>query len=900
MENNNFPDLFLVTEHWLKYDESIYLQNYSVISNFSRKCSIHGGTMIFIKNDFSKKSDFINFNKFDHLLVEKEFEFSIIFSRQNNLFIICLYRPPLANIKSFFINLEILLSGLPHLSSCILTGDFNINYLANSNQDSFNLKNLLHSFNLTMNIDFPTRFSQYSHSTIDYICSNIVISCRKIDSSLSDHEAIYCEFNCKTKTNNSKKSKGRIYSKNNYNKFQNLISSNNWYNIVHMTDPLEAFHSEVLKLFEEAFPVKTLKKKSKNDWITKGIKISSKNMRSLHYIRKYTAIDSPFIAYFNKYRNIYRKIIKIAKKDYYENRISMSSNPKKECWSIINNLRGKNNILPINTKLSSESLNSFYCSVASNLSKDIICNINPLSYMENIVISETFFFTPTNIEEILCTFNEIKNKSSSGWDNLSIKIFSKLSNSALEVLVDAINFSFLNGEFPKCLKASIVIPIYKGGDYDTPSNFRPISLLPTLSKIIEKIIKNRMISFIQKHKILNLKQFGFQKNKNTSDAIFSFLEYLYTSLNEGDFAAAIFCDLSKAFDCVNHSILLQKLQIYGFRGMSLNWFKSYLSERSQIVQLNNIKSESKIINCGVPQGSVLGPLLFLLYINDLAFVDIKGQFTMFADDTTILWNNKNKNFLYDSINNDILKIKSWCDSNLLTFNINKTNILTFKCELNNIHMNDEIVKYSSCTKFLGLIVDVKLNFKDHIEKLCNKLASNCYAIRILSRELEEFSVLKSIYYSLIDSNIRYGICFWGNSYQYLLNKVFVLQKRAIRCICKAKTKDSCKPLFKSKKILTLTSIYILETVCLMFKKFCLNSNYNSLYDTRKKSQLQLPNPNSTLTKKSLIYDSKKIYNHLPSYIKKLKNLKKFKLSVKNLLLSKAYYVLTEYFDDNFN
>ena len=234
---------------------------------------------------------------------------------------------------------------------------------------------------------------------------------------------------------------------------------------------------------------------------------------------------------------------------------------------------------------------------------------------------------------------------------------SKLPERLLHCLAEVINWSFASGTFPSTLKLAKVIPLYKGGDSDDPSNFRPISLLPTLSKIIERIVKERMMNFLKRNNVLTINQFGFLASKGTNDAMFSFLENLYLRLNDGEVAAAVFCDLSKAFDCVDHGILLRKLGVYGFRGKSLKWFSSYLVERCQVVVFKDNSSKTCTALSGVPQGSVLGPLLFLLYINDLPHLKISGSFTIFADDTTILWSNNDPENLENVVHTDIIKIK---------------------------------------------------------------------------------------------------------------------------------------------------------------------------------------------------------------------------------------------------
>ena len=208
------------------------------------------------------------------------------------------------------------------------------------------------------------------------------------------------------------------------------------------------------------------------------------------------------------------------------------------------------------------------------------------------------------------------------------------------------------------------------------------------------------VGFLNAHKILNTCQFGFQPNKNTSNAMFMLLKEIYYKINDGEAAAAVFCDFSKAFDCVKHEILPLKFHCYGFRGPSLTWFQSYLTGRYQIVGSARQQSSVAGITCGVPQGSVLGPIFFLLYINDLA--SISGSFTLFANNTTVLWHNKNTKVLHDVISSDMFLIKEWHDSNLLTFNITKTNAVTFGCSLEQLHLGNHILANKRDSIFLGL------------------------------------------------------------------------------------------------------------------------------------------------------------------------------------------------------
>lgn len=230
-----------------------------------------------------------------------------------------------------------------------------------------------------------------------------------------------------------------------------------------------------------------------------------------------------------------------------------------------------------------------------------------------------------------------------------------------------------------------MVPLFKGGDIKEPSNFRPISLLPTLSKVIEKLVKNRMCNYLQSLNIITDKQFGFREAKSTHDAVCSFLEEVYVGLIQGGVMAAVFCDLCKAFDCVDHEILLLKLEKYGFRGRALAWFRSYLEGRYQCVMCSGKKSSPLSVCCGVPQGSVLGPILFLLYINDLTELHISGHFTLFADDTSILWQAKDIEHLKGIISKDLSFIKEWFNSNHLCLNLSKTHVVGLRFDIANLH-----------------------------------------------------------------------------------------------------------------------------------------------------------------------------------------------------------------------
>ena len=279
-----------------------------------------------------------------------------------------------------------------------------------------------------------------------------------------------------------------------------LCLQTDWNRIFTTEDSLEHFHLLLSNKFNISFPVVKIKHKRHCPWYTKGLKTSAANLRSLQYIKKFLYENDFFVNYYKNYRTTYRKLVKVAKRSYYRNKIEQSSNINKESWKIVNKLRGKDSSV-VSSTLKANDLNSFYCSIASDLSKKIISNKDPLDYLSNISVSDTFFLYQTTSAEIKKIFKKLKNKSASGWDKISLKVFEALPEPVLDALAGAINISFETGKFPDCLKRALIIPLFKGGDHKLPSNFR--ALLPTSSKIIEKLVQIRLISFLTKHKLLS-------------------------------------------------------------------------------------------------------------------------------------------------------------------------------------------------------------------------------------------------------------------------------------------------------------------------------------------------------------------------------------------------------------
>ena len=666
----------------------------------SRKSKKGGGLALYINDNYQNcklRSDLSGISpngECESLFIELEVNGS-------NYLIGVFYRPPGTDINSFNHYFNCILETIQKENKkCVILGDFNIDlFKCDRHGPSKSFLELLKSYYFFPKILKPTRIQAHSATLIDNIFTNY-----HHDQSLSgifltditDHFPIFHLIKQNSSYNEPlPQTKRRKITDQAKFEFSCKVEQTDW-NFVNresdVDEALRVFMDKFTCIYDECFPTITFNSKRHKiikPWTTYGI-LNSVYEKNRLYRKQLKSKSESDRHNYRQYRNKLNHIIRQARKKYFENSFNRYNNNIKNTWKTLNQLMGrkKSQSLPCtfsldginesNPKTIANAFNEHFSTVAIKLDASIPDMGNYFKSYLSPANSINFQFPTITTNDIRSIIKDLNSSAAAGLDGILSSVVKLVSSSISSPLSHIINLSLLSGKVPQQLKQAKISPIHKSDDSQDIKNYRPISLLNYFSKILEKVVANTITTFLNDCDIINPYQYGFRANHSTTLAACNLYEKLIEAKESGLFSVLSFLDLSKAFDTVNYNILFHKLSHYGLRGVANDWFRSYLFERSQSTSFNGILSSPSLIKSGVPQGSILGPLLFLIYINDISNVSNLIHTILFADDTSLLISGNDPRFCIDIMSQELEKIQDWLFSNRLSLNISKTKYMIIK------------------------------------------------------------------------------------------------------------------------------------------------------------------------------------------------------------------------------
>ena len=919
-------DIIALTETW-NPDYKEHCFHPPIISGYkpyagTTGSTLKGGCGLYISDDLKPlvRTDLNHKIKNDDVEIET-YWIEIIIDKQPNRLIGVVYRHPAKHNDKIF--LEILTSTLTKIhnehKNVLITGDFNFDLL------KFESIPIISEFlQMMLNNSYqpcitePTRIVHGNKpSLVDNIFSNTLDTCfsGNLFEKISDHLPSFVIIKTvknKPKPNTIKRRNMKNFKIENFQADLSLLSKEPYNN--NADTAFTFFHKKFQAIVNKHAPFQILTHKQFEleckPWITKGILTSTRIKSKLFKIFKKSKKLEDY-SKFKKYRDLINSLLRKSKKQYYKKYFEKHISNIKKTWSGINNLLHRQNkqkltdiFLNVDGNLFTdqktvvEKMNNYFINVAENLAMKIPKpNTKFQDYLKNpnkhsIFLSEVL---PYEIDDIISKLGS--NKSGDLYGITSI--FVKSGGLPLtQILTSLFNKSISQGIFPSALKCAKVIPIHKGDSIFETSNYRPISLLPIFSKILEKIMYSRIIKFIEKFNILYKNQYGFQKSMSTEYAVNSLVSNIVKCLENQEVGFCILLDFAKAFDTVNHEVLLKKLEFYGIRGVALDWFKSYLSDRMQCTEIGNFQSKLSYIKCGVPQGSILGPLLFLLYINDIVMSSKIFKFILFADDTSLFYSHKNKHDAESILNTELSNISQWLAANKLSLNVGKSKLLVFSNQKSNskvskrpesektgtdhfeLLINGETLKEVNFAKYLGVLIDNKLKWTNQIDAI-NLKVSKGNGLLAKIRHYVPSSVLRSLYFSFINPHIDYNLLNWSMAASTNLESIENKVKKAVRIISFKDRNEPSTPLFKQLNILPFT--YSIKTKLAKFMWKLYNNKLPTTLSAnfRTSSRTHISHYESRLVSfdKFILFEGPKIWNNIPNSIRIKRSLKTFSKSL---------------------
>jgi Reverse transcriptase (RNA-dependent DNA polymerase) len=904
-------------ETWyVQYPDVVNIPGFKFIYR-PRNTGRGGGVGFYLKEELSYKIlntvDFVD-SQFEHLTIE-----TVIAKRK---YILCnIYRAPNNRegdslrdlIETYNQRLEGLMQCLnqPHHLTLIFS-DCNINMLKlNTSQLTAEYLDTCHTNGFYLSNLKATRFQNDNFSLIDHILSDNLngnIDTGSILIDVSDHLPTFYTCDDLVVSRDRSRIVSRNFSHANLAKFRDALRTISWADVTstqNVDTALDNFMDTFSTFFDLHFPLTSRRRNRNfdklNGFMTAGLLVSRRQKNKLFKLQilhpTYDNVNS-----FRIYRNIYNSTLRKSKKLFYESCVCKYKSKPKKLWDFLNSLNGKSrcankidevlvgqNIIN-NDKDIAQAFNDHFSSAGTFIQNSIIdTEVDPMSFVPDNPDVPEFFVNGLGPVHITDVIKALPAKCSTDINNISMKLVKFVAYEICIPLSHIFRLSIDNGIFPTKFKNSRIVPIFKNGDSKLCDNYRPIALVNTFSKILEKIVATDLYNHLDLNQLLYKHQYGFQRGKSTEHNLIQVVNFIGNALNAGDWCIGVFLDLKKAFDTVQHNILLKKLEKFGISGNILEWFRSYLSNRTQCVDINGSLSDLRDIIMSVMQGSSLGPILFLCFINDI-FTCTNLALFLFADDSNALAQNPNLSELIDFVNAELQKLAVWFRANRLSVNAEKTKFMIFRTKNRVVNMqgkdiylnfNDigtrelphlkfklarvfnEAPPGQQTYKMLGVIFDEFLTFNQHLTYMQSKISKSLFLLR-RSKNVLPKKALKLLYFSLIHCHLTYCPLIYSICSKTQIKKLSILQKKAVRIISGLGYNDHTAPYFLSNDIMPLELIIKNSTLLFMHSvkyRYCPKSFYDVFvlnnddigYELRYYNEFILPRARIELFKRIPLY-----------------------------------------------
>ena len=948
----NKPNIILVVETHINESTNHGLDNNAMLNlipgyrffHKGRKSKKGGGVGIFVSDDIKAEATICEHTVKRVGFIEEQFENLVVripacinsntHGSKKDLVIVTIYRQPNNN------NLDHFQSCIERLLNCVdkpknevvIAGDMNLDLLKYEHHlPTSKYLDTMTNHSFLPRIIRPTRIKNQSATLIDHIftrnnsttlVSGIIDVELSGSSGYTDHKPIFTILRTMIpkKAQNPFSIKSYFTSEGHKNRKQGLLM-HDWNPVLADNNP-DYIYDEIVSTYNHYYQsnltTKTIKRNSnrhkREPWITYEILSDIRKRDRLSRVKERKCE-------YKKLRNEIVSKIRKAQRAYIQKQVHDSIGDIKKHWKILKNTINKaNNKHDITTdflyqgqwikdsQANSKNFNSYYAKIG----KDTNESVGPSKHEPGYYLrksrarnEQSIFLSDVSSDDVINACKILNPKNSTDPSGFKQSVVLQDAGILAHVLAHLVNCSIETGTCPSNSKLARVIPIYKEkGSRHLYENYRPISLLSAFSKIIERLIYDKIFSFLVRYEILFDSQFGFRRGHNTTHATLDFVKTIETALENDEFAIGVFFDLSKAFDTIHHETLLQKLDYYGIRGKANDWIRSYLSGREQYVEWNG-KSSSKLpITTGVPQGSILGPLLFLIYINDLpAATTLKT--VLYADDSNLLITGKDLSTVCSQLNEELANTSDYFRANKLKLNTGKTKVVFFRKKSKKIDYDEIVVnldgdrlKFEEEATFLGIIIDSHLNWDKHCNKVANTISRNNGALNRVKKILPPDS-LKLLYNSFILPHLQYGLAAWGGCSNQNKKRITTIQKRAVRTVSKSYINSHTEPRMKKLGLFKLEDLYSQQCATLIHDALhhrapkpvrdllSLNreaSNFNLRSHQSDPYHVRAMTARSKIGSNSFSCKGTNFWNSIPIEIQKIESKYSFKNNIKKLLL----------------